>query len=649
MLSRVCSIGTLLLSLALLTPVAHAAETLSDILDDSEIARLLRVRTPTSPHIAPDGSVYLRDWPEGIYQLFRRAPGADVTEQGEQLTDFPDGISGFSVSPTGQDVLITASAGGSEQNDIYHYDVETGELTELYIDPKVVYSPNVWFNDGSAFVFSANDADPTSFHLYVHDLSSGGTFPIVQRDGYWFCTDVSQEGSKFVLGRYFSASESEVFVLDLESGEYIDITSRDPATGVAKQNLPIGFGPFETTLYYFNDITGQKKIYHYNFMRRQSRQTPIGGEGVELGGAMLSTDDQYLAVEVIRDGFVRPFVFKTGRHGPVRLPQIDKGVVSVQQFEGETLVYTLSNANNPSLSYRVEVGTGDDPEPVTAVFGEDADLERFDLPEVVYYPSFDRGIPAFLYLPEGAVDDGGNRTPVPFVVMYHGGPESQATPTFSAVRQGLVAEGYGVLVPNVRGSTGYGQEYQTLDNADKRWGAVRDGWAAGRWLVDEGYAEAGKIAAYGGSYGGFMATAVPIEDTRRAREGEGPFFGAAINIVGIVNFETFLENTGEYRRAVREAEYGSLDDRAMLAAISPINFVNDINLPMLIAHGLNDPRVPIGEAIQLATELQRRELDPEQVYFHDEGHGFAKLENRLHFYDRALRFLDREIGPGSGQ
>jgi len=187
----------------------------------------------------------------------------------------------------------------------------------------------------------------------------------------------------------------------------------------------------------------------------------------------------------------------------------------------------------------------------------------------------------------------------------------------------------------VRGSTGYGREFHMMDNYKKRWDSVKDGVEAARWLAKNGYSENGHIAAYGGSYGGFMSVATIIE---------GPdVFGASVDVVGIVNMKTFLEQTKDYRRKLREAEYGPLTDPDFLKTISSIHRLDEIKAPMLIAHGLNDPRVPVGEAMQLAVGLQKRGYDPELLFFPDEGHGFAKLENRLLFAKRMVKFLDRTI------
>jgi dipeptidyl aminopeptidase/acylaminoacyl peptidase len=327
---------------------------------------------------------------------------------------------------------------------------------------------------------------------------------------------------------------------------------------------------------------------------------------------------------------------------PIELPPIERGVVSVNEIRNGTLVWSLSNARTPGLSFAWQVpargnrGAGQ-AQQITFADSRGIDLASFALPELVRYKSFDGlEIPAFLYLPAGYV----RGTKIPFVVNYHGGPEGQHRPSFDAGTQAVVAHGFGVIQPNVRGSTGYGRAYQMMDDYKNRWSSVKDGVEAARWLVKQGYAEPKKIAATGGSYGGYMSVSTTIEGK--------DVIGATVDIVGVVNMKTFLEQTKGYRRKLREAEYGPLSDPDFLASISPLTRADEIDVPMLIAHGLNDPRVPVGEAMQLAVNLQRRGLDPELYFFPDEGHGFRKLANRKLFADRMVRFLERTIArPGA--
>jgi dipeptidyl aminopeptidase/acylaminoacyl peptidase len=212
--------------------------------------------------------------------------------------------------------------------------------------------------------------------------------------------------------------------------------------------------------------------------------------------------------------------------------------------------------------------------------------------------------------------------------------------------QYYLSRGYGVMMPNVRGSTGYGRSFQMMDDYKKRWDSVRDGVDAVEWLVKNGYSEPGRIAAYGGSYGGFMSVGCVVEDQERVERGERKerLFGACVDIVGVVNLKTFLEKTSGYRRKLREVEYGPLTDPEFLASVSSIHRVDKIKVPVFIAHGFNDPRVPVEEAMQLAAALRERGQNPRMFVAPDEGHGFAKLDNRVYFGERVASFLDETIG-----
>jgi dipeptidyl aminopeptidase/acylaminoacyl peptidase len=254
-------------------------------------------------------------------------------------------------------------------------------------------------------------------------------------------------------------------------------------------------------------------------------------------------------------------------------------------------------------------------------------------PSLVRYPTFDgREIPAFLYLPRDRQPRG-----LPVVINVHGGPEGQVRPSFDPMIQYLVAQGYAVLAPNVRGSTGYGYEYQSLDDVRLRMNSVADLQYAVFWLRESGIADPKRIAVMGGSYGGFMVLS--------AITTYPDLWAAAVDIVGVANFVTFLENTGPWRRKMRESEYGSLEhDREFLEQISPIHYVDRITAPLLVVHGANDPRVPIGEAEQIVAALRSRSVPVEYMRFEDEGHGLVKRANKLVAYPAIARFLDKYLG-----
>jgi dipeptidyl aminopeptidase/acylaminoacyl peptidase len=258
-------------------------------------------------------------------------------------------------------------------------------------------------------------------------------------------------------------------------------------------------------------------------------------------------------------------------------------------------------------------------------------VESFVEPRLIRYSSFDGlEIPAWLYEPKG------QSGPIPVVVIVHGGPESQTRPSFNFLAQYLAHHGYAVLAPNVRGSTGYGKTYSHLDDVEKRMDAVADLAHAATWLKAQPRLDGERLTVYGGSYGGFMVLA--------ALSHYPELFTAGIDIVGISNFVTFLKNTSGYRRAHREAEYGSLArDRDFLESISPLNRADRIRGPLMVVHGANDPRVPLSEAEQLVEALESRGVPTQFLVFDDEGHGIVKLENKLIAYGAIVAFLEKHL------
>jgi dipeptidyl aminopeptidase/acylaminoacyl peptidase len=588
----------------------------------------IRVRAPSAVTLAPDGDLYFIDSPDGVRQLFRESADGETLA----LTALEDGVSSYALSPEGKQIVLSAAIGGSEQNDLFLLDADTGESTTIFSDPNIVYRFDFWLDDNSGFVYSANDDSANDFHLYRYDLATSKPTKLLGEEGSWSAGDITHDGRRALVTRYISAAEAMVYELDTKTGKLRELSVK-PAEGTS-YNSTVGYLPGEREALIITDADSPfRRLVARDPKSGALREVLPSYADHDIDDAELSDDGALLAVTFNEDGYSRLRVFNTQTFEERPIPIIDRGVIGSLDFSGKTLTYSLSNARTPGLAFAFDTSK---PiavsRPLTEPFTAGLDLSRFAKAELITFNSFDGlEIPAFLLLPSSYK----RGTPIPFIVDYHGGPEGQHRPVFDAVDQYFVDRGFGVLRPNVRGSVGYGREFHQLDNYKNRWNSVRDGVEAARWLVRSGMSAPGRIAAMGGSYGGFMATATVIEG--------GDLYGASVNIVGIVNFETFLEQTKGYRRKLREAEYGPLSDPQFLISISPIHRIEDITVPMLIAHGLNDPRVPVGEAMQLAEELQKLGRDPETVYFHDEGHGFRKLDNRLLFYERVDRFLSEHL------
>ena len=266
------------------------------------------------------------------------------------------------------------------------------------------------------------------------------------------------------------------------------------------------------------------------------------------------------------------------------------------------------------------------------------DITSFRSPNLITYPTFDevdgkpRMIPAWVYKPAG-------KGPFPVVVSIHGGPESQARPVFSSTYQMWMQKlGVAVVVPNVRGSNGYGKEYLALDNGFRREDSVRDIGALLDWIDGQPDLDSDRVAVFGGSYGGYMVLASAVHFSERLK--------AVVDIVGISSFVTFLENTQDYRRDLRRVEYGDERDpemRAHLENISPVNNVDKIDVPIFVVQGENDPRVPVTESVQMVAALRARGNVVWYMNALNEGHGFRKKENRDIYQQATVMFLREHL------
>lgn len=247
------------------------------------------------------------------------------------------------------------------------------------------------------------------------------------------------------------------------------------------------------------------------------------------------------------------------------------------------------------------------------------------------FESFDGlEVPYFMMKPNG---DG----PFPTIFVIHGGPEGQSRSGFSNRLQLLYSMGYMIIIPNIRGSNGYGRKYLALDDIELRLDSIKDiNELAQHVIMNNDYVDGNKLIIYGGSYGGFAVLSAMVEypDT----------FQIGIDIVGISNFVTFLENTADWRRRLREVEYGFLErDRDFLESISPSNKIENVKSPILIIQGDNDERVPLSESIQMYEKLKEQNIPTQLLRFEDEGHGVIKRKNVIKQYKIIFEFLKTHL------
>ncbi len=301
--------------------------------------------------------------------------------------------------------------------------------------------------------------------------------------------------------------------------------------------------------------------------------------------------------------------------------------------KGNYLAVTLSSPTNTSNIWVIDVES-EERFQVTKAEMSGLNQSQFVDATLNKFKSFDGiEIPYFQYIPVGKKPKKG----WPAIFIIHGGPEAQVRPTFISTIQFFLSAGFAVVTPNIRGSAGYSRTYLDLDNKEKRLDSIRDIEQLVRNIKKKtSKIDTNRLVVYGGSYGGFAVLSALTEYPKLWKGG--------VDIVGIANFVTFLQNTAPWRRKHREAEYGSLkDDMETLVRISPINKVESINASLFIAHGDNDERVPLSETLQIYQKLKERNLNVQLLRFPDEGHGVTKLKNRLKLYTDILQWLKQTI------
>jgi len=588
-------------------------------------SRFLNIRMASGATLSPAGDeiAFLYDV-TGVPQVWK------VFADGgwpEQLTFFPERVSALEWSPSGGHIFFGMDAGGNERQGLYALSPDGAECLPLETDPDVIHYWGAWSPDGAQIAYTSNARDRSYFDVYTRPLD-GESKRVLQQDGTNTVEAWSPDGRRLLVSRATTNLDNDLYLLDLESGDARLLTEhRDEALYLS----PNFVGEDELILLANAD---SDFLAPARLDLRTGSLARLEEPGWDVEYLAASPDGRVVAYAVNEDGYSRITVYVDGDN--VQTSGLPSGVVSGLQLsaEGSVLAIDLNTPTTGANVWTMDPATGEAVQVTRASLAGIAP-EALVEPELVRYASFDGlEVPAFLYKPVGV------EPPYPVVVHVHGGPESQAVPNLHPTIQYLVHRGFGVLATNVRGSTGYGKAYTHLDDVRKRMDSVADLEAAVRWLRDSGQGDPGRIAVMGGSYGGFMTLA--------AITTYPDLWAAAVNTVGIANFVTFLENTGPWRRRLRESEYGSLEqDRDFLEEISPINHVERIAAPMLVIHGANDPRVPIGEAEQIVERLQGLGREVEYLRYEDEGHGLVKLNNRIHAAEATAAFLDNHIGGGA--
>ncbi|MBT8335462.1 MAG: prolyl oligopeptidase family serine peptidase [Gemmatimonadetes bacterium] len=532
------------------------------------------------------------------------------------LAQIPRSARGFYTDPDYDYVVFSSDTGGNEQFELYRWDLGDAEPV-LLTSGRERATFGAFEPDGSRIAYTSTRRNEVDYDLYIMDpLQPDSDRLVLERAGTWYVADWSPASAELLLVHAPSNLERVVFRLDLATGEVVPVAGPDEA--------PAGIGSIQYSrdgagVYYSSDRDTEFKRLRYRDLASGDETVLTAEVEWDVSSIAQSGDGGTLVVGVNEDGRTRYYLHDvaTRSNGPLEIPL--SGLYSVGLHPREmVLMVNHTDPSGVSRGYLYDRNSGE----LTLWIGSEAEESDTPAGRLVRYPTFDevdgrpREISAFVY---PGVGDG----PRPVMIEIHGGPESQSrlTTAFQLPQK----EGVTVITPNVRGSTGYGKTFTSLDDQYLREDAVRDIGALLDWIEQQPAMDAERVMVSGGSYGGYMVLASLVHFGERLQCG--------IDIVGISHFVTFLENTADYRKDLRRPEYGDERDpamRAFLDSISPLNHADRIRSRIMIVQGANDPRVPVTESRQFVDRLQENGLEVTYIEGANEGHGFANPWNSMY-------------------
>jgi len=588
-----------------------------------------------------DEGLYIRTRFGEVSQIHRlHGPGGAR----QQLTWLEDAVGQVERRNNSNELAFTMDHEGGEFNQIFLLDPNTA-TTKLLTDGQSRNRIIRWSRDGKRLAYQSTRRNGRSTDVWIMDPDQPERTELLVEalnGDWWGPADFSRDGSYLLVQQFIKVTDSRIYLLDLKNREMRMVAGN---TENPSANRASGFDKRGEGFYFISNERGMAAELAWKSIEPGAETEYISSNiPWDVSEFALSDNGRLGAFVTNEAGISRLYFLNTQKRSHSQIENMPLGLIHSLKFhpDNKRIAMTLSTAQTPSDVFVMNLGRNlkDSKTLYRWTHSEvgGLDTQSFVTPELVHYPTFDlknnkpRTVPAFVYRPSG---DG----PHPVIIHVHGGPESQYRPSFNSVFQMWVAElGTAVIAPNIRGSAGYDSEYLSLDNGFQREDAVKDIGALLDWIASQPDLDESRVAIYGGSYGGYIVLASAVHYSERLRAG--------VDVVGISNFVSFLENTEGYRQDLRRHEYGDERDpemRAFLERISPLNNAGRIKIPLLVAQGENDPRVPASESEQIVKALRERGQAVWYIKALNEGHGFDRKENQDIFQQTAMMFMQRYL------
>jgi dienelactone hydrolase len=534
-----------------------------------------------------------------------------------QLSRHDEKVAFLRRCPADDRLIWGIDAGGDERQQFWLLE-PGGEPRALTAAPDAIHDFGAWSADGARIAYATNDRDERVYDICVMELATGARTRLLEGSSILTVPGWTRDMARLVVIEDHSSSDSRLWIMDAATGATRALPRTAPARLASVRWIDKG-----ASLMGLSDVGADNMRLCRIDPHTGVHTVVFAAEGRDVEAWSLSLDETLLATIENNRGY------SVLRVGPVSgeravVTGLPSGIVADLAFapDNSALAFTVQGPTTPPGIWLWRDGAAapipcEDPLAAAGI-----DRDSLIEPVLVEWQSFDGlRVPGWYALPRGAAPARG----FPAVMWVHGGPAMQARANFRADIQMLLSQGYAVLMPNARGSTGYGRAYMEADEVDKRPDFLED-LAAGRaWLAAQASIDPDRIGIMGQSYGGWAVLAAVTTQPE--------LWKAAVNYYGIADFTTLLERTGPWRRNHRAREYGfpGLND-ALFQQISPIHHIDRVVAPMLMLHGDRDPRVPMHESDQFTEALELRQKKVVYERFTYAGHGFIRPDHRRRAY-----------------
>jgi dipeptidyl aminopeptidase/acylaminoacyl peptidase len=539
-------------------------------------------------------------------------------------------------SPDGKWIAFQQDAGGNELFDVFVVPSDGGAVVNLTQTPEIREGSPRWSPDGKTIALDYKPKDGSAYDLALLDFATRKVRKLTHEespDHSWSSVSFSRDGKILFANRIESGfADGDIYAVDVANGTTRNLTAhRGKILNTATSLSPDG----NTLLITSNEQGGYKNVALLDVAT--GKRIWVTKTQWEAASGDFSPSGKFVTYTLNADGQTDAYLYELASSRRERLP-VGAGLTypsadpnafspsgdrllfshqsSVQAMD--LWIYDMSSRKVQRLSRSTIASLGSAPMPES---------------QIVHYKSFDgKIVSALLWVPFNLRRDGSN----PALVLPHGGPTAQVQDGWNPRVAALVSRGYICIAPNVRGSTGYGVDFQRANYQDLGGGDLQDEVYAAKFLESTGYVDARKIGITGGSYGGFM--------TLMALGKTPDIWAAGVELYGIIDWMTMLQHEDPFLQQYEKSLLGDpVKDRARYDAASPITFIHQVKAPLLVLQGDNDPRVPKEEAIQVFNLLKQDGKVVEAHYYPNEGHGFSKRENQIDSIRRTVDWFDRYL------